>query len=496
MTTHLTRVRREDGIALILTLFLMMALSMVAASLMFVSQIDTTTSLNYRLMSQARYGAESGVQKAVNYLINAYTPPATGGADSIASYNATVSPVTFNGQPVVLSANAAVASNYPVAAVQNAFSAANQGTLAAGTTNITYAPYATLLSMQEFNVYGGGTRTIQTWQITSNASIAAGRTAQVEVTAILETQKVPAATYAAFGTAATCGAVTFSNNAVTDSYDSSMLVGGNPSIASSNGNVGTNGNLGVSNNATINGTLSTPRVGVGNCSSGNVTGATASNGATVTGGVVQLPQAITFASPAAPTPTPPTTAFNIDSTTTCAAFVATVLPPATCTGAPGNLTITPNGATITWGNVTVQNGTSLTLAGGTYNVNSITMQNNTTLAVGTGQVQLNVAGQGQTTPLVFTNNSLSNPSYDPARFQIQYGGTGTISLDNNTTMSAMIYAPNAALSLLNNGDFYGSILANTVSVTNNAHLHYDRSLSSKFFTNGNPMMTSFSWKKY
>jgi hypothetical protein len=59
-----------------------------------------------------------------------------------------VSPVTYNGNPVILSANANVTSNYPASAVKTAF-AAIAGSLSTGTADVTYAPYATLLSMEE-----------------------------------------------------------------------------------------------------------------------------------------------------------------------------------------------------------------------------------------------------------------------------------------------------------------------------------------------------------
>src|SRR6185312_15828310 len=98
--------------------------------------------------------------------------------------------------------------------------------------------------------------------------------------------------YAAFGTSGGCGALDFhGNDTRTDSYDSGAgLVGGVPSLSSTGGNVGTNGNLTEGGGATIHGTLSTPRVGVGNCSSGNVSALTSSGGASVSGGVLQLPQ--------------------------------------------------------------------------------------------------------------------------------------------------------------------------------------------------------------
>ena len=60
----------EKGIALVLSLFLLSAMSVIAASLMFLSQTETYSSMNYRLMSQARYGAESGIQKAANHLLS------------------------------------------------------------------------------------------------------------------------------------------------------------------------------------------------------------------------------------------------------------------------------------------------------------------------------------------------------------------------------------------------------------------------------------------
>src|SRR6185436_7025554 len=133
-------------------------------------------------------------------------------ADPLVNYNTSVSPVIcitgcpHNGQAVVLSANAAQAWNYPVAGVQAAFLAAAPGTLDAGKTAVGFASYATLMSMQQIDVYGGGAQTIQTWQVTATGTISAGKTAQVEVSAVLETPKFHAITYGAFGTAATCGA--------------------------------------------------------------------------------------------------------------------------------------------------------------------------------------------------------------------------------------------------------------------------------------------------
>jgi hypothetical protein len=530
------RVRTEAGFALLLTLFLTMALSMTAAGLILLSQTDTRTSTNYRLMSQARYGAESGIQVAVNYLINSYAAPVAGGADPIASYDTTVSPVTYNGEPVVLSANADVPSNYPVAAVQDAFAAAAQGTLAAGAnTSVAYKPSATLMSMQQVNVYGGGQQTIQTWQITSTGSITSAQNAEVEVSAVLETQKMPATLYAAFGTNGGCGALRFAGGARTDSYNSAALVGGNPVIANSNGGVGTNGNLTESGGATINGTVSSPRVGVGSCSSGNVDALTSSGGATVTGGVVQLPQAWNPASPIVtmPSPAPPTSNVSISSSTTCLSLGLAVYPLGPCTlVSPGHLTFTPTnlgGSSLTLGSLSLSGGATLTIKGGTINLNSLTISGGSVVTVaedtatnvsdvamtivrnvsvsGGGSITVpadksasvtmgivNTSGVG--TPVSMSGGAVTNNSYDPSLFQIKYAGTGNISVSGGAKFATVIYAPNASSTLSGGGDIYGSIVAATITDTGGAQIHYDTNLPNLFVTAGNPMMSSFSWKKY
>src|SRR5205823_4211504 len=145
--------------ALVLSLFLMTVLSVVGASLMFLSQTETYASQNYRSMSQARYAAESGAQKAVNYLLNSYTAPGSV-ADPIANYNMSVSPVTYNNQPVVLSALTGIAANYPDAESQTAFSNTVQGTMAMGDGNVQYGATATLLSMRQVVEYGTGVPTV------------------------------------------------------------------------------------------------------------------------------------------------------------------------------------------------------------------------------------------------------------------------------------------------------------------------------------------------
>jgi Tfp pilus assembly protein PilX len=537
----------ERGIALVLSLFLVMAMSVIAASVMFMAQTETYGTMNYRMMSQARYAAESGVQKTVNYLLNDYTAvkPGTAG-DPLTNYNMKVSPVTYNGQPVVLSAVTTQTANYPIAAVKTAYSAAGQGTLAAGSTAISYGAYATLMSMQltESN------DVVQRWVITGVGTVGGSRPASEEVTATLETQIVPTHGYSAFASAATCGAITLQGGAVSDSYDSTSYSGvGTPTLTTANGDIGTNGNLSEGGSGTIiNGVLYTPRTGVGNCSNGNVDALSSSGGATVTGGIVQMPQQWLPPTPTIilPSPAPPTTALGIDNSSTCASLASALSPSgATCSvvsvSGTNYLTIQPNGATpISWGNVTISNGAKVTFLPGTYNFNSLTIkQSNTVLNVGdprpvgtaaSGAVTMTLVGTNASTTIdVDSSGMLSIPSnretsfvmnlgtsnqsnnvpvnvtgggvfvnqtYDPQLFSINYAGTNASSISGGAATAFVLNAPNADLTLAGGSDFYGSLVVKTLKDTGGTKLHYDKNLGSFFGIAGNPLLTSFSWKRF
>src|SRR5947207_13077932 len=63
----------QKGVALLMTLILVLVISVMAASMMFLAQSETLSSVNYRLMTQARYGAEAGFHAAADYLTNSTT---------------------------------------------------------------------------------------------------------------------------------------------------------------------------------------------------------------------------------------------------------------------------------------------------------------------------------------------------------------------------------------------------------------------------------------
>jgi hypothetical protein len=133
-----------------------------------------------------------------------------------------------------------------------------------------------------------------------------------------------------------------------------------------------------------------------------------------------------------------------------------------------------------------------------FNVNSFSMSGNSSLGVSTGSaVTMNVVGQGIAGDVVdFTGGTLINPSFDPSKLQILYAGSGSMKISGGTESAATVYAPNAAITMAGNADFYGSILGRTFSDSSGASVHYDKALASKYFILGNHVMSSFSWQKY
>jgi type IV pilus assembly PilX-like protein len=465
--------RQQKGVALIFALIFLLILSASAAALMFLAQYETWGSMNYRLMTQGRYGAEAGINSAANYLMFIYTPPG-GPGDPLANYDMTKSPVQFNGADVVLSTTGN--ANYPSGAVSADFAAKVPGTLTEGYGTVSYTASAKLLSMRQVQVAGQIVKsTVQTWQITADGNIIAGRNAMVEVSAILEQQATPLFQYAAFATGNVCGALKFSGGAITNSYDSSALNNGQPVYMNAYGNVGSNGNLNEDGGTTIiNGSMSTPRTGVGKCAAGGVDAWTDNGGATVTGGFKLLPEPVTF-------PTP-------------------VIPPPGTTDISGTQTLPPGN----YGNIKLSGSQTLTLTPGIYNINSLSESGQSTITIGPdpvtglyGPVILNVTGNGQSTAVDLTGGGLTNLTYDSSLLQINYAGTGTISLKGGATSAAVVYAPNGTVSFnSSNGQWLGSIIGTQIADSGGVTLSYDRHLLKKLYTLSNYMLDSFTWSKF
>lgn len=514
----------EKGIALVITMFLMATLSALAVSMMFLAQTETASSRNYRTMSQARYAAEAGVQEMANYLIN------TGFVPSSASIDPTKSPVpctgigcahtgTCSSYTTIASAvaNGCVVLGYSSATTNNPAGATHtpaNSTLAvnaSGVTNnaafgtVTYSTAAILMSQQTIPVYGSSPGTVQTWLIVSDGTVPPSTSAIVEVSAVMEQMISDAETFAVFATNPNCSAIKIHGNASTDSYSSQNpadMATSPPAHPGSQGGIGTNGNLDVSGSVAIGGSLTTPRTGAGACTASSPDAITGS-GSWTYGGTVPIAQALGYPTPAVPSGVPTTSTAIAASLTTpqCNTLVTPSGWSCAVNGITNTVTLTPvSSSTLTLGNVTVGSNTNLVIAGGsteTLNVNSFAIGSNATMSLATStSVVMNIVGVGSANPLDLTGGGTVNPSFDPSRLQITYAGTGEIDLVGHNTIAATIYAPNAFAKTTGNGNMYGSILSSTMTDTGGASIHYDTSLSTKFKTLGNHVLTSFSWKKY
>lgn len=510
--------KNERGVALVITLFLMAALSALAVSLVFLSETETSASRNYKTMSQARYAAEAGVHRAVNYLLlDTFKANMT---SNLASFDLRQSPVTYNGSAVVLSATSGVSSNYPDATVAGAFGSTVKGALAVGTGYAAYSASATLLSMRTVDVYGSNPDIIMTWRITGTGTVCKGTATctpsdtslgTLDVTATLERDLNNAQTYAVFATYDGCAAVTVSGNVTTNSYNSSSMATTPPPTTDNYGGIGTNGNLDVSGSVAINGTLSTPRTGAGTCSSSNPNAITGS-GSWSYQGTVPLPQAVAYPAPTIPAGIP-TTSVTLSSGMTTAVCQATLALnngsnwSCAVDGVSKTVTLTPLTLNpLMLGNLTVGSNTTLVIGGGSsevMNVNSFLLGSNAKMSLLSSPskttVTMNIAGQslsGGAVPLDLSGGGTVNDTYDPTRLQILYAGTDQLITVGNNTLAATIYAPNASVKTTGSGNLYGSVLSSRFTDTGGAQLHYDTSLQKKYQTLGNYAMSSFSWRKY
>jgi hypothetical protein len=487
----------ERGIAIVMAMFMTLIVSAVAAGMTFLARTETMATQSYTTMAQARYGAESGLAAATHYLLSSpYTTNLNTAGDPLTNYDTTGSPVRLAGggsAPVLLSTDPN-ASTYPIAAVVQAFGQAASGTLTVSNGTVAYGARARLLAMRTLNDMSAGTRILQTWEITGVGRRTGSGSADVEVVAVIERQTVPFFRYAAFAVDSGCSALRFAGGAITRSYDSAALVNGNPAPSLDTGHVGTNGNLTLEgSNTQIYGSLSTPRAGVGSCTANNVTANTIQgSGATVHGGLIELPQVVEYPPPPIPSGVP-TTTVTMDNSFNCSGY-------ASCTKSGSTIAINATaGVPYVMGNVTVSGGNELVLGAGVYHLNSITVQgNNTSLrAAGNGPVIIHIAGGGSvTTPIYLAGNSISNPTFRPENLQLLYGGTKPTYIAGSTQTAALVYAPLSNLELAGNSEFFGSFIGAKVDVSGGGRLTYDTNLQTSMPTAGNPVMSTFTWRSF
>jgi hypothetical protein len=255
--------------------------------------------------------------------------------------------------------------------------------------------------------------------------------------------------YGLFVTNNGCGAIQFTGQTYTDSFDSSAGAYA-VSKALTGGDIAGNGNAFLSGQAVINGKLYVPSIASGACTNGS-TGVTISGQAKVTEGLVQI-SPLTFTTPG------PFTAGTVD----VQANKSTSLTP----GSYHDIHVSGNG-------------TVLTLAPGVYNVNSLQLSGNNVKVVisPSGPVTINVVGAGVTVPVDLSGGTISDGSNLAANLTILYGGTGTINVAAAGATSGILYAPNAPVQMQGkSGEWFGSIVAASLKDSGQSAIHFDRSL--------------------
>ncbi len=468
----------ERGATLVIALLAMLVLGVLSAGIIFVTHTETLTSANYTILAQARYAAEAGVQSSIDWLNNNYTTPTI-----FTSYDTSKAPVlcpsgcTSTTLPVVLSALGGVAANYPDSTVATAYQTALSNQSLTGLSNASYSTYATLLSMTPGSsvswLAGGGSGVPQTWQITSQGSIAGVRNATVQVVATYERTGTPVLSYAVFAAGNACPTITISGAGLTDSYDSSQGTYAG-TVQTSQGDIGTNGTLTMSGSSTINGNAYLVNVvTAGSCPTQTFNNSS-SVGVTGNGGVpTAMGAAKTFSNPVYTNPSPALT---------------------TSTNYSSNLSLAPGN----YNNVTVSGGKTLTLSPGTYNFNSLALSGGSIITVSpAGTVVLEIAGAGAPSKaLDFSGGSISNSAGSPSSFQIVYNGTRPMTLSGGSNSAAVVYAPSSPITMSGGSPWYGSIIGSSFINSGGSAVHYDRSLATSLITPGPFRLIGFSWSKF
>jgi Tfp pilus assembly protein PilX len=430
-------IKNEQGAALIATLMFLMAMGVLSTALVFTVQNEMKTSASYKYSQQAFYVANAGVQRAVEWYANSYTPH-TPSSD----YNTATFPVNYSGNPVLLAGRTGYTSVYPDGSTTSAFvsrfsdtsdqsrlqvNANNTGRFALNATLMKYT-VAHFINPNDFTNY---TSAIERWRVNS---IGYWGTVEhplgiAQITATIENSGNTLFDRALWG----IDLVDLGGTSLIDSYDPSLPYGGNN--IGDMGSIGSNGDVQGSGGAEICGDVAYGPTGTIDLGSNT----------TVTGDIIHLP---------APRVFPPIPPFNVGS---------------------GNITINPNGSrTLSpgqFGNITVRG--DLYLNPGYYYIDDLNVTSQGKIHI-TGETTLfvksgfNLEGQG-----------VVNDTLNPIDLAIYYSGTDEAKLSGSASVAIEYYGPNADLSLTGGTDFFGSFIGKTVKGVGGTNIHFSEASLNK-----------------
>jgi Tfp pilus assembly protein PilX len=456
--------KRQQGISLIIALFLLLLLSALAALITVATNTEVLATSNYRMMMQSRYAAEAGVQKALNWFTYNYTP-----ASSYASYGTSKNPVVYPATAttaVSLSAVSGTSSNYPDSTVASSFNTALSGkTLTSLGMSAGYNVTARLLRVNNDVLTGN---TVETWQIVSTGSTTNGNSS-LQLTAELQKAHGTALfTYAAFAQSPACGGFYMDSGVVTDSYTSAGSGTYSSTKTTTGGDIGSNGSINGGSD-TIYGNVVSAKIGTGTpCTQGNP-------GISGAGNSIQSISRVTVPTPVIPPQPLPITSYALSNNQVLA---------------PGN-----------YGNVTSGGGgNTVHLSAGTYNFNSLSTSDGLFFVVDSAPVTINFWGTGVTNvvntggPLTINNVAGGGK---PSDVLIQYAGTGNFVTNDKFGGSFAMNMPNAAANI-DSSDIaiYGAMIFSTLSTRGGITIHYDNNLKNNFNTASVTQLTGYSWSKF
>jgi hypothetical protein len=507
----------ERGVALLFALFTLLLLSAIAASLMFMTNTESAVNTNYRSERVSAFAAKAGMEEVRDRMPTLNTaaklpttlPPAAGSVLYVLNEGAapgTVKPwvagntymddemchdfaVVQGQQPapdvrcttppstaylVAGTLAAPVTSNYPWAGTSAALSYKWVRVTLKQSNSVQLYPVNGATATQvcwngSTEVLLNGAATCQTmspstnpvYMITSLAANASGSTrrmVQAEV-ALSPAQPFP---YGLFATGTACPALNFHGGGNSDPATDSFTTANNGTYATTQsdtlGDVGANGGVSLSGHSQIGGAIAVPSLlatppalpnpcsgAQGDYSTNGGNAGTYNPSNQFPGNVPVQSGPYIFPTPPDPTPAPPNTAYT------------------------GGSTLVPG----TYGNVST-NGT-LTLSPGVYNMYSLS------IGGGSGTVTVSPPGvvvinfpSASANPLSISGQGIANPSLIANNFQINYGGSGTMSIAGKGSEYAIVDAPNAAMTVAGNGDFFGRIVAKTIDYGGNGKFHFDR----------------------
>jgi Tfp pilus assembly protein PilX len=498
--------RGEAGIALVSALLALMVLSAIGAALVFMTNTETQVNFNYRSEQVSYFAAKAGMEEArarmmttdpntINALLPTSVPSNSGGIlyvlnegnapgtvqpwnaanafmddelchdgysinglqtgvspdvrctavpNGAAWYSTTTSTLPWNGTSAALpykwvriaqKLNGSI-QNFPV----NAGAALTQPVCWNGVSEVVLtAPTCAAMTPIATPVY----------LLTALAVGSTGARKMVQAD-VAVTPSQPSGGFGLFATGTGCGSVSLSGGATTDGWDSAH--GGTYATTKNNteGSVGSNGNVSMSGGVQVGGNLGASNTTVGACPDG----ITSSGGAGLVAGQ-NPPNQYQAVSPPLVIPTPP---------------APNPAPPV------GNVTIHGNTSMVpgTYGDLKLSGGAVLTLSPGVYNLNSISLSGNSTVNISpAGQVTLNIAGSGAANAVDFSGGSVSNNTGVPNNFQVNYAGTGGVSVSGGSGSYIVVDAPNAAVKLTGNSDIFGAVVGKTIQNSGGVKFHVD-----------------------